>query len=823
MSGRVNDLNMMNKIQNIKARLHGLTAAIILGLGAGSSIQALDFNEGEHVVFIGNALAERMQHHGWLESYIQGTMAEKELVFRNHGFGGDKVNNRPRNNGFPSADAYLEISKADVILAFWGYNESFDNSPDAYMADLAKWVDETKEKKYNGKSAPRIVLLSPISHENLGKANLPDGAANNERLSKYTEVTRKVANEKGVDFVDLFSLSSRLYEKSRKPLTVNGIHLTSEGNKQLAQGIYKNLFGKNPRVSRRKLTRIQDAVLNKNWHWYNRYRATDGNDVWGGRSGLKFVAGQTNREVLQHELKMIDVMTTNRDKVVHAAAKGKKIAVDDSNVPKPVNVVSNVGGKSPSSNSNKEGSVKYDTPEVTVSKLKLAPNMKANVFASEEMFEGMINPVQMGLDTKGRIWAAVWPTYPKWEPMRNPSHKKIEDALVILPDKNRDGKADKMITFARVHNPTGFDFWNGGVIVASCPDLIYFKDTNGDDVADVKERLLHGLDSADTHHAANNIVYGPDGYIYYQRGVFHVSNVETPWQGPQRDTASAMYRFNPRTFRFQRHANNSPNPHGISFDYWGYHYATDGTGGRAYQVRPDGKGNFKMQELLKKTVRPVCSSGILSSDHFPEENNGNFLILNAIGFLGIKQYTMAYDDEGDVWGSETKDLLVSGDRNFRPTDFEVGGDGALYVSDWQNVIVGHMQHNVRDPNRNKNHGRIYRVTYEGRELSKHVKVDGQSIKKLLDLLKHPINGVRHRARVELSEHPSDKVLAATDKWVKQFDPKSKEDAHHLLEALWVYQRNDTHNDALLKTVLGSPVDHARISAKTVKQFWDQNK
>ena len=205
------------------------------------------------------------------------------------------------------------------------------------------------------------------------------------------------------------------------------------------------------------------------------------------------------------------------------------------------------------------------------------------------------------------------------------------------------------------------------------------------------------------------------------------------------------------------------------------------------------------------------------------ENNGNFLICNAIGFLGIKQYTMAYDDEGDVWGTETKDLLVSSDRNFRPTDFEIGGDGALYVSDWQNVIVGHMQHNVRDPNRNKKHGRIYRVTYEGRELSKHVKVDGQSIKKLLDLLKHPVNGVRHRARVELSEHPSDKVLAATDKWLKQFDPKSKEDAHHILEALWVYQRNDTKNEALLKTVLGSPVEHARVSANTVKQFWDQNK
>ena len=65
--------------------------------------------------------------------------------------------------------------------------------------------------------------------------------------------------------------------------------------------------------------------------------------------------------------------------------------------------------------------------------------MKANVFASEEMFDNMINPVQMGVDTKGRLWAAVWPTYPKWEPIKNGATKKLQDALVILPDKNRDG------------------------------------------------------------------------------------------------------------------------------------------------------------------------------------------------------------------------------------------------------------------------------------------------------------------------------------------------------------------------------------------------
>jgi hypothetical protein len=93
---------------------------------------------------------------------------------------------------------------------------------------------------------------------------------------------------------------------------------------------------------------------------------------------------------------------------------------------------------------------------------------------------------------------------------------------------------------------------------------------------------------------------------------------------------------------------------------------------------------------------------------------------------------------------------------------------------------------------------------------------------LLDLLKHPINGIRQRARVELSEHSSDKVLAATEKWIKQFDPKAEEDAHHFLEALWLYQRNDTKNEALLDQVMNSPVGNARISAKTVKQFWDNN-
>jgi sugar lactone lactonase YvrE len=430
------------------------------------------------------------------------------------------------------------------------------------------------------------------------------------------------------------------------------------------------------------------------------------------------------------------------------------------------------------------------------------------------MFPEIANPVQMSVDTKGRLWVAAWPTYPKWEPL-----KEMTDALVILPDDNRDGVADKAITFAKVHNPTGFEFWNGGVIVVSAPDILFLKDTDGDDVADVRIRVLHGIDSADTHHTANNLIYGPDGHIYYQRGVFHVSNVETPWKAPQKHGDSAMYRFNPRTGAYAFHAKNSPNPHGISFDYWGYHYATDGTGGRAYQVRPDGRGGFKMQALLKKTVRPVPASGVLSSAHFPEENQGNFLICNSIGFLGVKQYSLAEKEEGkgDIWGEETHNLVESPkDRNFRPTDIEVGDDGAIYVSDWQNVIVGHMQHNVRDPNRNKTHGRVYRITAKGRPLMGHVKIDGESLPHLLKQLENKTDVIRRRARVELSERETDDVMAALDKWMKQWDHSKPEHAHHILEGLWLQQQHNRVDEKLLGKVLESPVHHARIAAVTVK-------
>ena len=792
------------------------------------------FRPGEVVALLGNALPERMQHDGWLETLLQSRLAGQNVRFRNMSTSGDRPNTYPRSKGQLHMTEYLRHVQADVVFAFFGYNESFAgvDQADAHRRDLLEFVARTRGSRANGRDFPRIVLFSPTAFEDTRNPLLPDGREHNARLKAYADATAAAAREAGVAYVDLFTPTLELFRQARTPLTLNGVHFTAEGNRLLAEVIARALLGQAVPAAP-ALQPLREAVLDKDEHWHARYRARDGNDVWGGRSTLAFVDGQTNATVLQHELKMLDVMTANRDARVWARATGGDLTVDDRNVPPPIPVKTNIGGGSASSSAMKEGLPRYISGEDGLRHLALADGFAANVFAAEDRFPGLINPVQLQVDARGRLWAAVWPTYPMWQPLQ-----PMRDALLIFHDDDGDGRADRTTEFARIQNPLGFEFWNGGVLVASGPDLVFLKDTNGDDVADVREIVLHGLDTADTHHGANNLILGPDGGLYWQSGIFMVHNHENPWGPSLRSEASAMFRFDPRTYRVAFHAANSPNPHGIAFDGWGYHYATDGTGGRAFQVRPHEQG-FKMFELLKKEVRPVAACEIVSSTHFPDAMQGDFLICNVIGFRGIKQYRLARDAAaGTVWGepsgaplkvkvpqadgTEVEEtsagLLMSGDKNFRPADAIFGADGALYVADWHNVIIGHMQHNVRDPQRDQRHGRIYRVTAAGRPLQAAVAIAGQPIEALLENLLHPTDGVRHRTRVELSGRDSRAVIAATRRWMARFDPARREHARPLLEALWLHQQHHAPAPELLAQLLASPEPHARVAAATVNHF-----
>ncbi|NDH94316.1 MAG: hypothetical protein EBZ13_07270, partial [Planctomycetia bacterium] len=631
-----------------------------------TAAEPFTFKQDDTVAIFGNGLADRMQHSPWVETVLQHHLAGRDVRFRNMSFAGDMANQRPRNKGFTNDEEYLQHVAPDVIFIMYGYNESFagPEGADAYQQELVKLVEKYRGLRKQAGVDARFVLFSPIAYENTGNRNLPDGTQLNANLAAYTEATRRAAAEANATFVDLYGPTFQRFASSSEPLTLNGIHLNADGYWELAGIISEALLGK-AAPARANLDALYKAVEDKNWHWHNRYRATDGNDVWGSRSTLTFVDGQSNAEVLKHELVMLDVMTANRDPVIWAAAAGRSLTPDDSNVPPPVKVISNVGGGSKSSSADKEGNVNYLSPEESAAKIKVPEGYQLNVFASEEMFEDFANPVQMQVDSKGRLWAACWNTYPKWEPL-----KEMNDTLVILEDDDRDGVADRRKIFAHVHNPLGFEFWGGGVVVTSGPDLLFLKDTDGDDVADVRTILLQGLGTSDTHHAANNLIYGPDGGIYWQSGIFLVHNHETPWKQNLNIGQSGMYRFDPRTFAIAPHAANSPNPHGTSFDYWGYCYANDGTGGRSYQVRPEGTG-FKMHELLTKEFRPVAADEILSSTHFPDELQQDFLICNTIGFLGVKQYDLDREGEGD----EEEQPVTTAE-----TGIEITPDGGLITA-----------------------------------------------------------------------------------------------------------------------------------------------
>ncbi len=530
----------------------------------------IEIKPGDHIAIIGNTLADRMQHDGWLETYLHARFPTHKLVIRNLGFSGDELTIRLRSADFGTPDQWLTKTKADVVFAFFGYNESFAGKEgvEAFKKDLDAFIKHTLAQKYNGKSAPRLVVFSPIAMETPRGRDLPDPSATNDRLRLYTTAMGEVARADGIVFVDLFA-PTLLFENVAEPVTINGIHLNADGDRRLADTISFQLSPGQTVATEASMVKLREAVLDKNFYWFNRYRTVDGYSIFGGRADLRFTDGQTNRVVAQREMEVLDVMTANRDQRIWAVAQGKDLAVDDSNTPPFIPVKTNKPGTGPN------GEHIFLTGEEAIGQMTIGKNLKVNLFASEQEFPELAKPVQMSFDSRGRLWVACWPTYPHWKPK-----EEMNDKLLILEDTDGDGKADKKIVFAGgLHCPTGFEFANGGVLIAQAPDLMFLKDTDGDDKADVRERVLSGLDSADTHHTSNSFQLDPGGGLYFQEGTFHQTQVETPYGPPVRCSNAGVFRYEPKSQKFDVYVSfGFANPHGHAFDRWGQDIVVDGTG-----------------------------------------------------------------------------------------------------------------------------------------------------------------------------------------------------------------------------------------------------
>lgn len=812
----------------------GFAGASIVCIGAVSAAEPLmQLKKGDNIAIVGSGLADRQQHHAWLETLIHRAYPDLDLTVRNLGFAADEVSVRPRSADVPPLEYFLSMKKGDyvvpgkpkviykagtdfgasVIFAYWGFNESFHGQEglEKFKGDLATFLDSQKAANYSGAGAPRLVLFSPIAQENLKNPDFSDGETNNANLELYTKAMAEVAKAKGVPFVDLYTASKDLYSKAGSPLTINGIHLTEEGDRQLAPMQFQALFGKEPPAFDDPLVgKVREAVLDKNNEWHHRYRTVDQYNIFGDRSRIAY-EGVTNATTLGEELAQRDVKTANRDKRVWAVAKGGDLKVSDDNLPK-VNLVP----------PNRKDEVPYIDPEEAIKYIKTTPGIKIELVASEKTVPELINPVQMNFDTRGRLWIAAWPNYPETSPTT-----KDFDKLLVLDLDPKTGKVAKTTVFADGLNcPTGFQFYKDGVLVMQSPDMWFLRDSDGDGKADQKERVLHGLDAADSHHETNSMCLEPGGAVYLSDGVFHRSNVET-FNGPIRNQDGAIYRYEPNTGKFMRHAPYGfANPHGRVFDYWGNDLITDATGndnyfGPAMSGHLDSGAHPGMQTFWNRPSRPCPGTAILTSRHFPDDWQGMFLNTNVISIQGI--FRAKLTEEGSGIKGESLDHLLATDieknPNFRPSGITVAPDGSLYFMDWSQMLIGHLQHHLRDPNRDHQHGRLYRITYEGRPLLTPKKVYGEPVAALLELLKEPENDVRMRAKIELSNRDPKEVIRGVKAWINTLDSKDPSFEHHMLEALWVHQWQNVVDLDLLNRVLKSPEPRARAQAVRVMGYW----
>lgn len=791
-------------------------SSIALGLSLTTPVFSQSFiqlQKNNQIAVIGNTLADRQQHYAWFETAIQRANADKEIVIRNLAHSADELTLRPRSDGVFTPDEWLTQVKADVVFAYFGFNESFKGQDGLaqFQKDLEEFLVKTKSAKYNGKSHPTIVLFSPIAHEDLKDPHYSDGKANNERLALYTQAMKEIAAKQQVLFVDLFQGSQELYSASEKPLTHNGIHMVEHGDKLLSSVQFKGVFGQaTPELNDDLSNKIREAVIERNRQWHLRYRSVDQYNIYGGRGFIKYEGIDNNTTMLQ-EMAQRDVLTQNRDKAIWEVAQGREYKVDDSNLPKVDPVPTNKPEIAP-----------YLSGEAAIKHLTAPEGTKIELVASEENFPELVNPVQMAFDTRGRLWVAAWPNYPG----NTPTTKDFDKLLVFDLDP-KTGKATKVTPFLDDLNcPTGFQFYKDGVILIQSPDLIFARDVDGDGKADTKERILNGLDAADSHHETNSICLEPGGAMYLSDGVFHRTSVET-FNGPVRNVDGAIYRFEPKTNKFERHAPYGfANPHGRVFDRWGNDFITDATGNNNYfgpamsSFLTKGK-HPKLEVFWKNPSRPSPGTNILTSRHFPDDWQHNFLNTNVISFQGIFRAKMF--DEGSGVKGETLEPLVStdikADPNFRPSAVTVAPDGSIYFLDWSNAIIGHLQHHLRDPHRDHKHGRIYRITYPSRPLLEPKKIHGEPIPALLELLKEHENDVRMRAKIELGARDSKEVIAATKDWASKLDKNAAEYEHHRLEALWVHQWHDIVDVELLKEVLVSPDPRARAQAVRVLTYW----
>lgn len=750
----------------------------------------LKLKKKERIAFIGNTLLDRAQEFGHFESLLQLRHSEHELVIRNFAWSADEIDLQPRPLNFATVEQHLAREQVDVVFAAFGFNESFDGfeALESFQERLAKGLLELKSRAYNGVGAPRVVLISPIANENT--TSVPAATLNNTRLAVYTKAMEEVAGRMQVGFANVFEGTQKAMADPNSDLTINGVHLNDAGYDVFSKVLFEAVFAETAPKSTEEL---RAAVVDKNRQYFRRYRPLNTYYYTGARNEehgyLDFLPAMRN----------LEIMTANRDRRIWEIAKGKRFGntpVDDSNVPVLDEVIESRGAN------------EWMSPADELKAFRIDPRFEVNLFASEEEFPEIACPITMQWDARGRLWVSCSTTYPHVYPGEEP-----RDKIVILEDTDWDGKADKSTVWADDLNiPLSFELYKDGIIVSEEPHLSYIYDSDGDGKADSREHVFTGFGCEDSHHALHDFVWSPDGDLIFRESIFHNSQVETPY-GPIRAANSAWFRYSPASqglITFGSYPNT--NPWGVTFSDWGHHVASHPIFASAFHATNPVFPEQHPKASGIPAYSGVCGHEFVDYPMWPEEMQGGFVKVRYKPTNRVEIHKWVEKD--DHFEEEyVSDLIFSENLSFIPVDLKYGPRGAMYVCDWYNPVKGHAQYSLRDPRRDRESGRIWRIVPKGAKLQDPPKIAGASLDQLLDNLKRNEYRYRYWTKRELRDrHSPDAVVKALDSWVKNLDPSDERYRHHQVEALWLYRSVGASRPILLEELLYSENHHARAAA-----------
>jgi len=453
------------------------------------------------------------------------------------------------------------------------------------------------------------------------------------------------------------------------------------------------------------------------------------------------------------------------------------------------------------------------TPGKQQQKLRLLPGFEMQLVAAEP---DIINPINIAFDARGRLWVAQSIEYPF-----PAAGQKTRDTIKILEDFGPDGRARKVTTFAdNVNIPIGVLPVTDVAIVFSIPNIYHMIDRDGDGKADERKVLYSSYGFKDTHGMTGEFMWGFDGWIYACHGFSNTSTVKGG--GPEQITMQSgnTYRIKPDGSRIEYFTHGQVNPFGLAFDPLGNLFSCDCHTRPLYQLLRGayypsfGKANDGLgfgPEMITHSHGSTAIAGIAyyADDAFPAEYRDNLFIgnvvTNRINRDCLERFGATYK------GIEMPDLVRSEDPWFRPVDIKLGPDGALYVADFYDRIIGHYEVPLNHPGRDRKLGRIWRIVYRG--------TDGNQPRPVVD--------VTMASDAQLAEHLNHSNISVRIHATNQIVQRGKESANTLsllvesgtalqrTHALWALARLDSLSDKALSAAAQSKDASVRVHAMRV--------